>query len=106
MDMEDCSKAFDISKACTLRASNESRYGSLDALRRDLEREVVCRRRARRGGEVSGAEGGCAAYRIWHSSSSSVSVSSSASSALSGYSGGRSEGSSTSTIGLCQDGEV
>lgn len=103
--MDDCRRALDISNACTLLASKESRYGSLDALRRGLLRVLVCKRRTRRGGDVNGVGEACAAYKICDSSSS-VSVSSSASSALSGYSGGRSEGSSTNTTGRCQGGDV
>lgn len=103
VDIEDCRSAFDISRACTLRASKESRYGSVEALRLRLLRDEPCNRRALRGGDVRGPECNGGAYRIVESSS--VSVSSSASSALSEYSGGRSVGSSTKTTGLCQEGE-
>lgn len=72
--MEDCRRTFDISRAWTLRASRESRYGSFDELRRDLLRELGCKRRARRGGDVKGTEAVCGAYKIC-ASSSSVSVS-------------------------------
>ena len=60
VDMDDCRSAFDISRACTLRASNESRYGSVDVLRLGLIRDPLCvGLRVLRAGNVSGAlEGG------------------------------------------------
>lgn len=45
--IDDCSKVFDISSACTLRARRESRYGSFELV--DALRLCEGSRRARRG---------------------------------------------------------
>ena len=101
VDMEDCRRAFDISSAWTLRASNVSRWSSLEVSCR-LVRASPFARRARRGVKVSGGGGGL--YTI--PEPLSLSLSASASSALLGYSGGRSDGSSMSSTGRCHGGEV
>lgn len=79
VDIDDCINTLDISKACTLRASNESRYGSFEGFCL-LLREEPCERRVLRGEKLRGAGGGL--YSM--AASSSVSVSASASSALLG----------------------
>lgn len=63
VDMEDWSSVFDISKACTLRASRASRYGSVNSdacpFRDDWRRLWVgTKRLARRGDAVCGRTGG------------------------------------------------